>query len=438
MRERGRRLLLAIPAGLYAAALALGKIVRDCSLTCNVGFRLAPVAILAIAAATLPLAAFALRAERRFGYRRWQVGSLAVGAATLIAFRAVSHVLLAGGDTALRAGASAATWSQALRWTYLAFYVWIGALSAVLGVNVFSHAVRLFPGREREDAIPLLPLAFAIGGLAGSLAAGETAGWFARALGWRYETVRDNLIFAMAACLLLQIPFVSRVARRTLDPPSSRPAAPSLARQFGDALRHPLVAGLAAVVILAGVADTTLKYLFYWLVSLQVGYRHGRTLYFAGFYTWLNAANLLLLAAGSRRAVRRLGVALSLATLPAAIAAGGVALAWHLSISLMYGVRVVENALRSILYEPAFDRTVLRIEGAAGEPGRFLLKGLGPRAGEGLGAVLVLSLAAQPGFGPRGAAVVLLAVLAAWLAAVAALVPILAEAHGPKTAAPTV
>jgi hypothetical protein len=91
---------------------------------------------------------------------------------------------------------------------------------------------------------------------------------------------------------------------------------PRLTSRLRGVLKNRDVGGLVGLVALGGVADTTLKYLFYWLVSLEVDYSRGRTLYFAGFYSWLNGINLVLLVLGTGRAIRVLGVGLSLAALP--------------------------------------------------------------------------------------------------------------------------
>ena len=105
-----RRALVAVPAGIFAAGLGLGKIVRDCSLTCNVGYRYAPLAILAVALAVVPLASLAIRWERRWGYRRWQLSSLALAVVSLAGFRLLTFWLVRGQEDALATGRLEAEW----------------------------------------------------------------------------------------------------------------------------------------------------------------------------------------------------------------------------------------------------------------------------------------------------------------------------------------
>jgi MFS family permease len=207
-----------------------------------------------------------------------------------------------------------------LRWTYLAFYVWVGVLAVPLGVSVVSSALRLFSPAEKEKGIAVLAPAFAIGGLTGSVLAGWSAAWVMIAFGWRYEVFRDNLMLGMAACLLLQVPFAYAIDRRSPSDPMAVPTAPRV-------------------------------------------------------------------------------------------------LVFHMAVSLMYGLRVVENALRATLYEPALDRALLQIPEDLAGHARPWLKGPGPRIGEGVGALLVLGLAATPRFDPGTAALALLSVLLVWLGA---------------------
>jgi ATP/ADP translocase len=298
-------------------------------------------------------------------------------------------------------------------------------------VNTYSHLVRLFGPGQREKGVVVLAPAFALGGLLGSILAAQSAPWLMHTMGWRYEVVRDNLMLAMAACLLAQIPVVHAIERRAIAGVATiRSVRASLTSARPGAAGRPIVWKLAAVIALGGVADTLLKYLFYWLVSLQVDSSHGRTLYFAAFYSWLNGANLVLLLAGTGRAIRRLGLALAVASLPIAMAAGAAALTMHVVMTVMYGLRVAENSMRSLLYEPALDRALARIPPDAADRGRALLKAIAPRGGEGLGALLVLGLGSWAGFDPTTAAATLLAVAIAWLGTALVLKPALREGAG--------
>jgi AAA family ATP:ADP antiporter len=391
-------LLVALPAVLLGASLGLGKIVRDCSLTCNVGFRLAPLGILAVAVAIAPIAALRTRLEARWGYRRWHVASTLFAAASFLLFRLLTNFLQASLSAAVPA--ETGVWLAALRWTYLAFFVWLGAISVVLGANAFGHVHAALPASARERAIGFVAAGAVLGALGGSWLAGRWAAWLL-GQGWRYEVVRDNLMIAMAAILLLKAAVLPFVRPRERDPVASPPEARQridLRQAFAWIRSDPSLLGLAALILVTGVADTMLKYLFYWFVSERTSAHGGRTLYFAGFYVWVNAATLFMMAFGTGRIIRRYGLRLALLLLPTALVFGTLSLVVSLAVAVMYVMRVVESALRSAFYEPSIERLYLRMPEDRFAVLRPVLSGLMGRLGEGLGAALVmlLVLALQP------------------------------------------
>ena len=67
---KGQLLLAMSPPFLIGIAFGFGKIVRDCSLTCNVGYQFFPLVILVIAVLSFPLSAVSVRLAKRWGYRQ--------------------------------------------------------------------------------------------------------------------------------------------------------------------------------------------------------------------------------------------------------------------------------------------------------------------------------------------------------------------------------
>jgi hypothetical protein len=429
-RTLARALLVAAPAGLLATSLGLGKVVRDCSLTCNVGFELAPLAILAIAVLALPLAAVRVRAERRWGYRGWQIGSALTAALSLLAIRGALLLLLRRQEAAFDGGEDPTFWIDALRGAYLAFYVWVGALVALLGANAYGHVFRLYAEGQRERASIYVTAAIVAGGLLGSLIAGGAASFMFDAFGWRFELVRDNLLVGMAVILLLQIPVVLAIERAA--GPQARVAGPAsedggstggLRQTWRLIQRDHMLARLSILLLVGGAADTFLKYLFYWLVSegTKPSPQTGRTLYFATFYLWLNTASLLMLLLGTGRVLRRFGLTFALLSAPLAVVFGAASLAITTVLIVMYALRVVESTLHSTLYDPGLDQVYLGLDERRATVVRPVMNGLVSRLGEGAGAVVVLALTFGAGFGLKAMIGVFLAVVIGWIAAAVSL-----------------
>jgi len=155
--EGGARIPVALllAAGfVVGATFGLAKVVRDGSLTCNVGYELAPLGMLAIAVAVLPVGALRVRLEQRWGFRRWNGRSALAVAAVFVAFWGATHGLLHGRDL----HPADPSWSGALRWTYLLFFVWVGVAGAILGPNV-KGTVDLAVVPERRSAMLALSAA---------------------------------------------------------------------------------------------------------------------------------------------------------------------------------------------------------------------------------------------------------------------------------------
>ena len=73
----------------WAWSRGLGSVVRDCALTCHVGYRHAPIAFLIVAALSFPFVALQIRMQKRWGQETWRVRSTLLIAMSLLLFRFV-------------------------------------------------------------------------------------------------------------------------------------------------------------------------------------------------------------------------------------------------------------------------------------------------------------------------------------------------------------
>ena len=401
MSRTAALVLALLPGFAVGFAFGLGKIVRDCSLTCNVGYRYAPLAVFAVAISTLPIAALRARFESRLGHVRWQIGTILVVAVSFFAFR---------GATALALGSGAA------RWIYLGFFVWLGVVGAVLGPNVKSTIYRLCPPHARARMLGWSAAAVMAGGLIGSVAAARFVPWLMQQLALPYESARDWLMVAMGLALTLWLPAAfRRPDRDSLVPPSDapRPGLPTALRWVIDDPRH---RRLAALMTITGVAEAIVVYLFYWIVSEQTSPSGGRTVFFAEFYTWLHAGTLAFLILGANRVVDRLGLFVAFVSLPLALFAGAVVFLVHTVLVVMYVMRIAEAVIEDSVYGLGVERALLGVEEAKAPVVRPLLQGLMGRVGRGIGAVLVMGLAVGLELDMTAVIVFYLAVLVGWVA----------------------
>lgn len=75
-------------------AQGLGQIISDCSLTCNVGYRLMPVAFVVLALVSIPFVSTQVRFKQRMSGEDWMIRSTAFIAGSFFLFRILTFLLI--------------------------------------------------------------------------------------------------------------------------------------------------------------------------------------------------------------------------------------------------------------------------------------------------------------------------------------------------------
>ena len=436
--ESLKLVLSVLPAFLIGMAFGLGKIVRDCSLTCNVGYELSPLAIIAAGIIAIPISAMTVRLAIRLGYPRWQVWNLAAIAISFFVFWFAAYSIVTRYPSGVETSVSAHSGNLPVRLIYLGFFVWLGGVSVVFSPNIKRTIYKLYDSRERPKALALSTAAFISGGLAGSFVATFTIPAIMDKFDLRYELARDTLMLGMGILILLTIPvfvIISRLYPRdffgsqNVDPTEAQLSIfPGTSRiNLGNSIR--LIASdsklkrMAELILMRGMADTVLLYLFYWLVTEQTPSTNGRTVFFADFYIVLNASTLLLLVFGTNRMINRVGLILALLILPFTLLLGTSYLIVQTLIVVAYVLRIVDSALEQSLYSQSLDRVILQVDESQAPSVRPVFHGLAPRIGRGLGAICVLILTFGIGVTFQQMSVFFLAILVLWTLTVFSLRP---------------
>lgn len=415
---------------LGAAALVLGLvqglggIVRDCALTCNVGYRQAPIAFLIVASLSLPLVALQLRMQRTLGQELWRVYSTLFIAITLLAFRLALGVLrLDSGATGLLS-----------KLTYLGFFVWVDLAFMILSAQLFS----LLQGDEASTDRGLTVFATAMygGGLVGGIVASSINTWLVEHLRLPFDVARDHLMIAMAAALLLLLP---AGRGNSAAPPVPAPAAePAPAAGPGGTLAltlriltgDPHARLVSMAFAFAAASAICLESLFYWILSEQATGGGGFVRLLATLAIWMNGVGLLLAAGGASRIIRHLGLGVVVLAVPACLLIGSGYLLLATALVVMLAMRVLKDSLSGGLYEPASERLLVRLHGAGYGKHRPVFD-VASRLGTGLGALLVLMLTLLLRVPLRVLIAVVVILHLAWLAA---LIPLARWARRPAAA----
>ena len=385
---------LAAAAAVLGLVQGLGSVVRDCALTCHVGYRHAPIAFLIVAALSLPFVALQIKMQQRWGNESWRVRSTLLIALSLLGFRFLLSLL--------RGESGPAGVSSVL--SYVGFFVWVDVAFMLIGAQLFA----LLQGNEQETERGLTVFAASVfaGGLAGGLLTSVINRWLTEHLLLPMDVARDHLMILMALTLLLLIPIArsSTVTRVGFDAPNNTEAetperagaVPSAQRGgFAEALR--VLAGdsqaraVTTAFVFAAASGICLESLFYWILTLNESGGAGFVQLLASLSIWMNGASLVLAAGGSARIIRHMGLAVSVLAVPVCLLLGSGYLFVAAALSVMLVMRVLKDSLSGGLYEPAAERLLVRLQGARYGQQRPIFE-VASRLGSGIGALVVLVL----------------------------------------------
>lgn len=378
---------LGAAAFVLGLVLGLGGIVRDCALTCHVGYRHAPIAFLVVAALSLPIMALQLRMQRRWGAETWRVRSTVFVVAVLFAFRLLLLALHSESGSV----------GELARVLYVAFFVWVDVAFMLIGAQLFA----LVQGDERatDRGLTVFSAAVYAGGLIGGLVAAGANSWLTERLHLPFDIARDHLMLAMAIVLLLLLP----IARSESPAPAAPAPAPDRAEaaaaedQGGMKMALRVLAGepesrvVTAAFVFASASGICLESLFYWILTLQSAGGGGFVRLLATLSIWMNGASLVLAAGGASRIIRHVGLAAAVLAVPACLLLGSGYLLVATGLLVMLAMRVLKDSLSGGLYEPASERLLVRLQGERYSKQRPIFE-VASRLGTGLGALLVLLL----------------------------------------------
>ncbi len=375
---------IATAAFILGLVQGLGSVVRDCALTCHVGYRYAPIAFLIVAALSLPFVALQLKMQRRWGEEPYRVRSTVLVAASLLGFRLMLALLR--GDSG-PSGPSAVA-------SYVGFFVWVDVAFMLIGAQLFA----LIQGDEQETDRGLTYFAAAVyaGGLLGGALTGGINRFFIDILHLPMDVARDHLMIPMAISLLLLVP-IAATNSSVLPAPSDAPKESANVEGGGLSEALGVLGGdkgarqVTTAFVLASASAIALESLFYWVLTLNAQGGAGFVQLLATMAIWMNGASLVLAAGGSARIIRRLGIAASVLTVPACLLLGSSYLLVGAALMVMLAMRVLKDSLSGGLYEPASERMLVRLQGEHYGKRRPIFE-VASRMGTGFGALVVLAL----------------------------------------------
>ncbi|HEU4724791.1 MAG TPA: MFS transporter [Candidatus Eisenbacteria bacterium] len=312
----------------------------------------------------------------------------------------------------------------------VAFYLHYGGLGALLISGFWAFLNERFDPRAAKRALGRIAAGGTVGGLVGGVLADRVGTMF------NVSTMLPILaaIHALCATLVFRLREPSSPAAPTRTaPPKERAEEPetdeiapptSVAGEsaatvpttsvfgFGILRQSPYLRTLVALVVLVTISEGLVDWLFKARASTSMARPEDLLRLFGAFYTGVSLLTVIVQAALSRVALERLGLARSVATLPAAVGLGSFgAMAWP-GLGSALALRATESVLSNSLYRAGYEVLFTPLPPREKRGVKTLVDVGAARAGDFLGAALIQSVLLAAGMASAPVAILVIVALA--------------------------
>lgn len=305
---------------------------------------------------------------------------------------------------AFRAGADT-------EWTARAFFVWVSVYNLFVVSVFWSFMVDLF---EREQAKRLFGF-IAAGGSAGALVGPALTAVLARPLGTVNLLLISAAFLALATLCIFRLLAWSAGREEARSPATEAPLGGGAWGGVREVAGSPYLLGIAAYMVLYTVLSTFLYFQQARLVADAGMASEARTSLFASMDL---AVNLLALAGQTfvtAHLIRRRGVAMVLALVPALTLVGFGVLALFPVLAVAVGFQVLRRAADFALARPARELLYTAVDREAKYKAKNFIDTVVYRSGDAVGGWAFAGLKAL-GLGLAGIAWIAVPLAALWLA----------------------
>jgi ATP/ADP translocase len=400
---------LAVATALAMIAYQVGaKATRDALFLSSYSISSLPAMTIASAIFSIAMAFGAARLLTRFGPER------------AIPFGFIASALLL-----LVEWAAVVPWPRA---TAVAVYLHYGGLGALLISGFWTLLNERFDPRTAKRTIGRVAAGGTVGGLLGGILAERIGSASSVA------TMLPVLALLHAACAVFvwrfrnsappiveRTPEAERGTRAMVDSPLSGGAETASASGLRVLAGSPYLRTLVGLVLLVTMSEGLIDWVF--KASAAASMVQGQELLrlFAAFYTGVSLLTVVVQAALSRVALERLGLARSVATLPAVVGIGSIgALLWP-GLPSALGLRAGESILRSSLYRAGYETLFTPLAPREKRAVKTIVDVGAVRSGDFLGAGLVQAVLVFIGVAAAPAVLLWLTIAASGAAIIVAL-----------------
>lgn len=233
-------------------------------------------------------------------------------------------------------------------WIDRVFYVWASVFALFVVTVFWGFMADCFSNEQGRRLFGFIAVGSSLGGIVGSFVTASLA------------EVAPRFSLLLMACIPLEAASwcAATLHRRfgggaDRSRPENQPLAGSAWSGIALIRRSPYLLGIAGFILLMTYSSTVLYFQQAHVVGEAVADRAARTALFARIDFWANAFTILAQVYVAERAIRFLGVGVTLAVLPIVTVLGFVSLGIHPTVTAMMVIQVIYRAFRYGLAKPS-------------------------------------------------------------------------------------
>lgn len=299
-------------------------------------------------------------------------------------------------------------------WLFPTIYVWMGAFGVLAPAQVWTLASSVLTTREAKRLF----------GLVGS---GAIGGWIAGGLltqltATRYgtESMLLGMAVALTACAFLVVAIWKEKESRfaVSDSESVGDDGPRGVRESIRLIASsPYLLAIAAVICLSSFATSITGWQFKAIAKQTISQRDELAAFFGQFNFYAGIAGLLAQLLLTSRFLKRFGLGLALFIVPVALTLSSLGVLVLGTLAAATVLRGSDQVLRYSIDKTTVELLYLPVPAGQKVQVKSFIDTVIWRAGDGLGALLILLFATNLGFSPSRISLVALVLLAGWMVA---------------------
>jgi len=395
--DLGRGLLLSSCLFLIMSSYVIGKVARDALFLAHFKAVQLPYADIGSGVLVGLVMVGYLRLARRISLRNLLIGSQLFFAANLGAFWVLANFYHPA-------------------WVYPVFYVWVGVFGVLAPTQVWTLANCLLTTREAKRVFGMV----GSGAILGWIFAGYISMSAARAFG------TESLLLGMVPFLLISS-VLMYVAWRTVDKHAEqkKQRVETPVNEHKDLLSSlrlvfssKYLLAIAAVICISSFVTTLTGWQFKAIAKESFVNKNSLAIFFGDFYFYAGILSFVFQLLLTTRFLRRFGIGIMLFVLPLMVLLGSSALLVWGTLAAVVFLKGSDQVLRYSLDRSTVEMLYLPLAHRVKLQAKWVIDTVIWRLGDTLAGVVVLISATYLHFAPRQLSVIVLLLIAGWLAAV--------------------